>query len=91
MAIIVILCGAPHLYKKDMNNSGLSNTKNRTRSAGAFFIHFKINGFSKNLALHNYSLNVHFANSCENSKKPLYNARFCAIMHWVITLTKIDI
>ncbi len=23
MAIIVILCGAPHLYKKDMNNSGL--------------------------------------------------------------------
>ena len=22
MAIIVILCGAPHLYKKDMNNSG---------------------------------------------------------------------
>lgn len=21
MAIIVILCGAPHLYKKDMNNS----------------------------------------------------------------------
>ena len=27
MAIIVILCGAPHLYKKDMNNSGL-NYKN---------------------------------------------------------------
>ena len=25
MAIIVILCGAPHLYKKDMNNSGLGN------------------------------------------------------------------
>ena len=24
MAIIVILCGAPHLYKKDMNNSGLN-------------------------------------------------------------------
>ena len=24
MAIIVILCGAPHLYKKDMNNSGLA-------------------------------------------------------------------
>ena len=23
MAIIVILCGAPHLYKKDMNNSGI--------------------------------------------------------------------
>ena len=23
MAIIVILCGVPHLYKKDMNNSGL--------------------------------------------------------------------
>ena len=27
MAIIVILCGAPHLYKKDMNNSGLYFTK----------------------------------------------------------------
>lgn len=25
MAIIVILCGAPHLYKKDMNNSGLNS------------------------------------------------------------------
>ena len=27
MAIIVILCGAPHLYKKDMNNSGLILSK----------------------------------------------------------------
>ena len=27
MAIIVILCGAPHLYKKDMNNSGLVRFK----------------------------------------------------------------
>ena len=25
MAIIVILCGVPHLYKKDMNNSGLAS------------------------------------------------------------------
>lgn len=28
MAIIVILCGAPHLYKKDMNNSGLISIDN---------------------------------------------------------------
>lgn len=27
MAIIVILCGAPHLYKKDMNNSGQNISK----------------------------------------------------------------
>ena len=30
MAIIVILCGAPHLYKKDMNNSGLLKYNNQT-------------------------------------------------------------
>ena len=32
MAIIVILCGAPHLYKKDMNNSGLVYYKNYIKS-----------------------------------------------------------
>ncbi len=34
MAIIVILCGAPHLYKKDMNNSGLVK---KVRFAGITF------------------------------------------------------
>ena len=45
MAIIVILCGAPHLYKKDMNNSGSFTTYNSIpKSTNSIFstIYFKI-------------------------------------------------